>query len=452
MLGLLLWHEASGENQPFDMCIRAADGICSFFLDGDRSILEAEYSEMNTALIHLFGLLYRKIGNNRYLQMVRHIEHAWDDERGGGYVTAALAGQEFYQTRKPRWESLHPIQGILQLYLITGDARYEEAFKKLWHSMNTYDCHNTGGFSSGEQACGNPYDPGAIETCCTVAWSVLSVDMLKLTGDSIVADQLELALYNAVIAAQSPSGRWWTYNTPMDGVREASAHSIVFQALAGSPEINCCSVNGPRALALARDWAFMESGDAITMNYYGPGIFSIGTDTKIRILTKYPYKNKVKILFDAPVKKTFNLRIPAWSRNTSIRINSEAIGPLEPGKYFRIDRSWDIGDVIDIVFDFSPRLLHGKMECENKISIYRGPLLLAYDEIHNGKPISMAPAAIPENIGFGAPIQSQNSRYAKPGLLLPVDIGNGRMANLCDFASAGISGSNYVTWMAISGH
>jgi hypothetical protein len=94
----------------------------------------------------------------------------------------------------------------------------------------------------------------------------------------------------------------------------------------------------------------------------------------------------------------------------------------------------------------------GKKECENKISIYRGPLLLAYDEIHNGKPISVVPEAIPEDIAFGAPIQAQNSRYAKPGLLLPVGMGNGRTAYLCDFASAGISGSHYVTWMAIGGH
>jgi hypothetical protein len=181
--------------------------------------------------------------------------------------------------------------------------------------------------------------------------------MLRLTGDSLVADQLELALYNAVIAAQSPSGRWWTYNTPMDGVREASAHSIVFQALAGSPEINCCSVNGPRALALTRDWAFMESSDGIIMNYYGPCTFSMDGEAKIRILTKYPYGNKVRILFDTPVNKKLNLRIPAWSRNTRVRINSESARTVEPGKYFRMERSWNAGDAIEIIFDFAPRLL-----------------------------------------------------------------------------------------------
>ena len=39
---------------------------------------------------------------------------------------------------------------------------------------------------------------------------------------------------NASLGAQHPSGRWWTYNTPMDGIREASAHTIVFQSRAGT--------------------------------------------------------------------------------------------------------------------------------------------------------------------------------------------------------------------------
>ena len=59
-----------------------------------------------------------------------------------------------------------------------------------------------------------------------------------------------------------PSGRWWTYNTPMDGDRKASAHDIVFQARAGTPELNCCSVNGPRVARDARDWAVMRDDAA----------------------------------------------------------------------------------------------------------------------------------------------------------------------------------------------
>src|SRR4029079_6255926 len=133
----------------------------------------------------------------------------------------------------------------------------------IWWSIAEGDRHNTGGFSSGEAATGSPYDSGAIETCCTVAWMALSVDMLRLTGNPVVADELEWSAWNAALGAQHPSGRWWTYNTPMDCQRTASARAIVFQALAGSPELNCCSVNGPRSLCLLADWAVMYSADGI---------------------------------------------------------------------------------------------------------------------------------------------------------------------------------------------
>src|SRR4030095_7136163 len=129
------------------------------------------------------------------------------------------SGQEFFETPKPRWESLHPILGLAELYTITGEERFRQAFEHWWWSIVKLDRHNNGGFSSGEQAQGNPYHPGAIETCCTIAWMAMSVEMLRLTGNSIVADELEMSTLHSVVRLHSPTGRWVTYNTPMDGRR-----------------------------------------------------------------------------------------------------------------------------------------------------------------------------------------------------------------------------------------
>src|SRR6266498_4665536 len=205
-----------------------------------------------------------------------------------------------------------------------------------WWSIVKLDRHNNGGFSSGEQAQGNPYHQGAIETCCTIAWIALSVEMLRLTAHSIVADELELSTLNSVLGLHSPNGRWVTYNTPMDRTRKASAHDIVFQARAGSPELNCCSVNGARGLGMIGDWALMASGGGLLLNWYGPSTMTArlasGTAVKFTQETDYPRENQVrlKLASGQPVKFALKLRIPHWSRTTRVKLNGQPVNGVSP--------------------------------------------------------------------------------------------------------------------------
>ncbi|MBI4325703.1 MAG: glycoside hydrolase family 127 protein, partial [Chloroflexi bacterium] len=374
---LLLWHQATGDESAFQTCRRAADLICRTFLDQPLRVYDAGSPEMNMAVIHVLGELHRLTGEARYLRMMREIEKDW--ERAGDYLRTGLAGLEFFQTPRPRWESLHDLQGLLELYRITGDARYRTAFEQHWRSIVRFDRHNSGGFTSGEQATGNPYSPGAIETCCTIAWMALTVDMLKLTGDPTVADELELSTFNGAAGAQHPSGRWWTYNTPMDGVREASAHTIVFQSRAGTPEINCCSVNAPRSLGMLSEWAVMTAPDGMAINYYGPGRFAgrlaDGTPVNIRWETNYPLSGRVRVLVEPEEARSFNLklRIPGWSGRTKVFLNQAEVANAPAGRYLELNRLWQKGDVIGLDFDMGLRFVTGDREAAGKVSLYRGP-------------------------------------------------------------------------------
>jgi DUF1680 family protein len=314
--------------------------------------------------------------------------------------------------------------------------------------------HNAGSFSSGEQATGNPYAPGAIETCCTIAWMALSVDMLRLTGDPHVADELERSTYNGALGAQHPSGRWWTYNTPMDGAREASAHSIVFQARAGTPELNCCSVNGPRALGMLGDWAVMRDRGGFVVNWIGPvdvhGATATGEVVRLRCETDYPISGRVKWLVDPEVAAEFSVRfrIPAWSAHTTAHVNGRELAPVA-GEYLDVQRRWVRGDTVEFDFDMSTRAVPGEREAQGKVSLFRGPLLLAWDQRFHDFDEGAIPTLDLAQLG-AAKLVEPTTGALPPWLLIEVPTVGGKLLKLCDYANAGSAGTRYRSWLAAS--
>jgi DUF1680 family protein len=451
MLGLLRWHRQTGDAAALAACRKCADHFCKVFLDAGKRVIQAGSEEMNESSIHVFTLLHRQTGEERYLRLAREIERDWETPPSGDYVRTALAGKAFYQCPKPRWESLHGVQAIAELYFITGDERYRKAFEQIWWTIAQFDRHNTGGFSSGEAAKGNPYDKGAIETCCTIAWGALCIDMLRTTGDSRAADELEISTWNAVLGAQHPSGRWWTYNTPMDGDRKASAHEIVFQARPGSPELNCCSVNGPRGLGMIGEWGVMVGKDVLAVNWYGPGEWCVGTEfagtVKLVQETNYPTDGRVLIRVTPQRESRFAvwLRIASWSLQTRVRINGEPAGIApKAGTYTVIDRTWRDGDRVEIDLHMGPWLWAGERESAGRASVYWGPVLLAYDPRFG----THDPRKLPK-----VDVSRHFERSDPSGAMIRCGVGtdDGTGLILCDFASAGSAGNPYVSWLPCGG-
>ncbi len=448
MLALMMWHEDSGEEAPRRCAIRAADLICKTYLDTDRRPIQAGSPEMNLAPIHVLGRIYRDTGDEKYLRMMRVFEK--DFEKAGDYVRQGLARVDFYRTPKPRWESLHDIQGLTELYQITGNADYRTALVNLWRSIARYDRHNTGGFTTGEQAIGEPYTPGAIETCCTTAWMALTVDMLALTGESTAADELEWSTWNSVLGSQHPSGRWWTYNTPMDGHRAASAHTIVFQARVGTPELNCCSVNAPRGIGVLTEWGLMGDDEGLFVNYYGPmradAALRDGTKVHIEQKTGYPVEGHVVITVSPaePAEFAVRFRIPGWSTKTAAVLNGEPVAGVRPGNYLTIKRRWKSGDTVELDLDMSIRTWVGDGACSGKVSLYRGPLLLAYDQHHNAFDADQIPPLDVKRLTYTSlPCEGR----FPPMVLLRFTGTDGRTVDLCDFATAGAYGTEYRSWL-----
>ncbi len=457
MLGLMMWHERTGDEAALNACRKAADLMCKIYLGTGRRMLSAGSDEMNLAVIHGLGVLYRKTGQPRYLAMMREIEKDW--EKAGDYFRTGMAGVDYYRIPRPRWESLHDLQGLVELYLITGDERYRQSFLHHWHSIRRWDRHNNGAFSSGEQATGNPYQPNAIETCCTVAWMAITLDALRVTGDPQAADELELSTYNGMMGAYNPAGSWCTYNTPMDGTREASHHTIVFQARTGTPDLNCCSVNGPRGLGMLSEWAVMQSADGFTVNYYGPmeAAWKVadGASVALKQETQYPLDGNVRLVLrpEKPSEFTLRLRIPGWAARASVNLPGSPPVAAKCGSYFEARRQWTAGDTVTLQLDMPLRYESGDQEALGRISVCRGPLLLAYDQRCNafdeaGIPVLSPPMLAGARISFPSP-SSDEQRIGRftPWLVAEIPAGKSVLL-LCDYATAGSTGARYVSWLA----
>lgn len=479
MLGLMLWHEETGDKSALDCVVKMADLMCEKYLGKkDTRLVDTGSTEMNLAPIHSLAILYRKLGTQRYLDLALQIADEFaaegpDGPLAGDYIRQALDGKEFYETPKPRWESLHPIMGIAELYRITGDDRYKEAFERIWRSIVRFDRHNNGGFSSGEAAMGSPYALAGIETCCTIAWIAMSIEMLKLTGESSVADELELSTLNQVLGMHSATGRWATYNTPMNGVRSSSDRSLNFQSREGASELNCCSVNSARGFGMISEWALMTDSDGLVLNWYGPSTMTtaVGDGVALSLVqeTTYPRDGEVAISVNPskPVEFRLKLRIPKWSSNTRIEVNGVEVGDAEPGTYLAIEREWRSGDKVLVHFDMSFHFWKGEKECEGRSSVYRGPLLLAFDKRYNPHIFSKLPATVLNLIGIrpdfedlicqapalceahlkAAPIEWNG--WVPPAVLVEFESEDGEKVRMCDYGSAGETGTPYVTWIPV---
>ncbi len=451
MYGLLLWNEETGNERYFKAVERMAALLMNTFYNGKKNIVSTGCSEMNLAVYHVFGRLYNRTGKEEYLAFARAAEADMGSGESGDWLEWAARGGRFCDCRKPRWESLHVVMGFAEMYKGTGERKYLAALKATVESILETDVHNTGGFSTGEQAIGTPYQNGVVETCCVVAFDALVLELYRLTGELSLVDFLETAHYNAAMGAVSPSGAWATYDTPMEGEKLANFHGCDFQSRPGAPMLNCCSVNFPRGVAEMAEWAVTEDEKGIYINNFEPCRL-VWAGGEIAISGEYPFGNQVKISCRAEREtRGIFVRVPSWSKRTSLRLNGKE-SETGAGVYVRIPNAGDA----EICFDFSARFIAGKEAYAGKYSVYQGPILFAYD-------LSLNRAFSRLNGGTGFTTAERLAEMRVPALRFS-DFENAEMIRgeggraemrlpsgvvLCDFYRAGADGGLYKTWLEI---
>ncbi len=443
---LVNYYSDTGYQPALEAAQKAADLVIRVY--GPQAGAYPKIGGGTEAMSHAMVLLYKETKEPRYLNFANYIVSEASNELDGvSYFRLGKEHRPIVEFPACRWEGVHNTQTLPELYWLNGDSDYRKAYEYLWWTMLRSDRHNTGGFTTDEALRGTPYAPGAIETCCTVAWIALSTDMLKLTGDSRAADELEWSTLNSALGSFPSDGSYAAYANQPDGRRK---YGELVQGPADGPLLSCCSTNAPRAIGMIADWALMRKSDGLVLNYYGPSTMSATLETGQRItlkqVTEYPAKGdiNIQVTVSEPSEFTVYLRIPKWSAHTRVTVNGEPQPQPVAGSYMVLRRRWQTGDVLHLALDFSLRVWKGEENYADKVSLYQGPILLSCDtrydrsqSVGSKYPINMTGAHI-------EPVAWKGSNA--PWLLTRLVDGDGHEFKLCDYASAGMSGSYYQSW------
>jgi hypothetical protein len=124
-------------------------------------------------------------------------------------------------------------------------------------------------------------------------------------------------------------------------------------------------------------------------------------------------------------------------------VSNELFFP-EPGRYFQITRRWTGTEEIALALDMSPHFWPGERGRAGFLSLYAGPILLTYDQRFN----SMDPADLPTvRLPVVLEIDRTSRGWPEPLVLARAMFAGGDSLLLCDFATAGATGTWYNSWL-----
>lgn len=451
LLGLLAYHDLTGDAKVLDAAQRHADRVLDFFGPGKADIATNGWwtGMAASSILEPMVLLHRRTGEERYLRFAEYIVRSWEGPRGPGLVRKALDGvpvfkmfpgpdpsQKGYMSggSSKAYEMMSCYEGLAELYRVTGDPRFLEAPRKVFAGIRDTEITLIGSGSSWERWCNGRARqaepvPEWMETCVTVTWIKFAAQMLRLTGDPLYADEIERSAWNPLLAAQKDDGTWWCHYNPLEGHREPAPEQCNLHQ-------NCCVANGPRALMLLPALAVMGSRDGPVVNFYEPATATF-PEARITIDSDYPRVGPVLITVHppAPTNFTLSLRIPAWSRSTRLEVNGEPVAGVKAGSYARLTRTWTGRDHVRLTLDFTV-WRETDPGGSGRVALTRGPVVFALDRRVT------KPAAGRGIVVAGADGSVRAVAAKVDGVRMALDVpfeadGRRLMLRFCDYASAG---------------
>jgi len=427
LLGFLHFHEICKDDKLKDEIVSAMKAHLNYIIahigEGKTHICDTSpvWQGVNSAsILEPVVMLYKLTGEESYLDFASHIVNsgaAKDFDIFEAAYENILKPYEY--SVKKAYEVMSCFEGLIEYYDVTKEEKWKIAAdnfaKQLIENEVTiigcagceHECFN----HSALMQTYTKYDGLMQETCVTVTWMKLCNRLLKLTGNSIYADEIEKSAYNALYGAVNTEKCVNGPDTMFDLKYFREVHRVHTKKYGAQPfdsysplrvgtrgraiggyrpmrdnsvYSGCCIAIGAAGVALAVNMAVVADEDEVKFNLYHNG--SCECDGfKAEIKGGYPSDGNIAITIDCDIEKTLRLRIPYFSEKTTITLNSGAVAYEMNNGYAQINRKWSKGDVIELKLDMHPRMLNGMKniedcDSERHVAFMYGPLVLARDE------------------------------------------------------------------------
>ena len=400
---------------------------------------------------------------------------------------------EFYPYQYPvtkAYEMTSCFEGLLEFYRITGIEKYKTAIinfadKILESDFTVIGCcgctHELFDHSTVRQA--NTTNGKVMqETCVTVTLMKFFYQLHIITGNSKYVDAFETSLYNAylgsittekVIEPTLPNEHpdWKFEPLPFDsyspltaGMRGTKIGGL--KVMSDKHSYGCCACIGAAGIGLVTKLQALTANDGIVINLYVNGTADVtlpsGSKLSLCVDTEYPKTGNVKITLGLDKNESFKLylRNPAWSKTTSVTVNSAPCEVAE--EYITIEKEFANGDVIEISLDMRTQAIlpipYGEQILINEviwganymipafdkedpiahrhIALRRGPIMLA-QENRLGYNVDDPIEVLVNPDGYVDVSIEDNIAPYKAIVEAKVPLADGTFMNVTDYSSAG---------------
>jgi DUF1680 family protein len=231
--------------------------------------------------------------------------------------------------------------------------------------------------------------------------------MLLIGGEARFADVIEWQLYNAMLSGVSLDGETHFYQNPL--ADEGNHRRQPWFRTA------CCPPNVARTLASLTGYLYGVSDAAIWIHLYAEGGATIalpdGRQVRLRQRTRYPWDGEAEIEVLDGGEFALRPRVPGWcEQGATVAVNGVNVdGPIVPGDYVDIRRSWESGDTVRLTLPM-PIL---RVEChphvaENagRVALTRGPLLYCVEQADNPG-VDLRDVSLPDASTFDDSLRSE---------------------------------------------